>query len=117
VQSLLRGSAAPHLGTADRHHQTGGGVLFPHDPKHVAKAFAKISEEVKAVMARRDKIVEQFKKLISERVRTKYSLLTSLLSAVPRATLAFAQEAQWGGHVIRNSEDQSMLTVLKVRSS
>jgi hypothetical protein len=93
VQSLLRGSAAPHLGTADPHHQTGGGVLFPHDPKHEAKAFAKISEEVKAVMARRDKIVEQFKKLISERVRTKYSLLTSLLSAVPRSTLAFAQEA------------------------
>jgi Ca-activated chloride channel homolog len=28
--------------------QTGGRILFPHDPKQVAKAFAKISEELRS---------------------------------------------------------------------
>ena len=55
------------------------------------------------------------------------TLLFTFVLAVPLSTLAFAQEApsqdkaakeaRWEGHVIRNSKDQSTLTVRKVGSS
>jgi hypothetical protein len=55
------------------------------------------------------------------------TLLFTFVLAVPLSTLALAQEApsqdkaakeaRWEGHVIRNSKDQSTLTVRKVGSS
>jgi Ca-activated chloride channel family protein len=42
---------AAHQGNSDLRklaEQTGGRILFPHDPKQVAKAFAKISEELRS---------------------------------------------------------------------